>query len=276
MRACVYANVACRSRLAFRILSSLFFAKFETREYFFGRAARKCNQLGPDRVANRNFFGYAIKHYLRASQAHEVHTFPKEAAMTMWAVAPLLFAAQMTTAAPATCPVSTAVKATAPPDRTLIRYPAIGISARSTALGAGGTARRDANRHRPLLGAARGNAARIHRSPSRRAWSARHFGRTKRISNRFLFRRTVTSLLKDAGRSPREPARARSHSSQRFDIRSNGSRGSRRPASRGRRRSAESKRARRGSSSRRWRSKIRRASHGDARGIRIDRDRWRG
>jgi hypothetical protein len=37
--------------------------------------------------------------------------------MTIWALAPLLFAAQITASAPATCPVSTSVKATAPPDR---------------------------------------------------------------------------------------------------------------------------------------------------------------
>ena len=48
--------IACRSRLALRILSSVFFAKFEIREYFCVRAARKCNQLGPDRVATSQRF----------------------------------------------------------------------------------------------------------------------------------------------------------------------------------------------------------------------------
>ena len=37
--------------------------------------------------------------------------------MMIWAVAPLLFATQITASAPATCPVSTSVEATAPPDR---------------------------------------------------------------------------------------------------------------------------------------------------------------
>ena len=46
----------------------------------------------------------------------EVHTSHEEAAMTMWAIAPMFLAAQVTAAAPATCPVTTPVKADAPRD----------------------------------------------------------------------------------------------------------------------------------------------------------------
>ena len=73
MRGCVYANVVRRSPRAFGILSSVFFAKFVK---FFVRATRKYNQLGPDRVASRKFFGYVGNQYLRASQAYRGAYFP--------------------------------------------------------------------------------------------------------------------------------------------------------------------------------------------------------